>query len=457
MKRGDLPKDRFDPGYVRNAKRHAYVYPTKPLSDLVSEEPTYGTSARAIERVADDQPRYIRITDYGDDGIVMPHDFVAAEDWNDKHVLRAGDILFARSGATVGKTYLHSPSLDPAVFAGYCIRFRMGPTVLPEYVYGFTKTDAYSSWVAAIQRPAGQPNINKEEFKTFELPVPPLDIQHRLVAELDAARAERDRALAKAEQIPADLDNVISALLGIACSPPNKRGSYGIRLGAVRDSRLDANYHHPRYAEALGSLRAGIGECLVLGDVLLDIAGGATPKAKDESLYAGSGIKFLRILNVKPNRLDYSDLNYVQEEVHAGLLKRSQLSVDDVLMTITGRVGTAAVVSEADLPANINQHIVRLRIDKSRCLPRYLSAFLNTGLGSLLSNRPVSGGTRVALDYGAIKQTPFLLPSLAVQKRIIELVDEKNSEEARLRAHAETVWQQARDRFEQQLLQGDTA
>ena len=54
-----------------------------------------------------------------------------------------------------------------AVFAGYCIRFRFNAQVLPEFVYGFTKTDAYASWVAAIQRPAGQPNINKEEFKSL--------------------------------------------------------------------------------------------------------------------------------------------------------------------------------------------------------------------------------------------------------------------------------------------------
>jgi len=122
-------------------------------------------------RVSNDQPRYIRITDYGDDGIVMPHEFVAAESWNDAHILRAGDILFARSG-TVGKTYLHTPDLDPAVFAGYCIRFRMRHTVLPEYIYGFTKTGVYASWVATIQRPAVQPNINKKNSKAWRFQFP---------------------------------------------------------------------------------------------------------------------------------------------------------------------------------------------------------------------------------------------------------------------------------------------
>jgi hypothetical protein len=144
VRRGELPDDRLDPGYVRNAKKQNYAYPKRSLADLVSEEPCYGASARAVERATDEQPRYIRITDFGDDGITLPHEFMTAEEWDEKHVLNAGDLLFARSGATVGKSYLHDACLDPAVFAGYCIRFRFKSEVLPEFVYGFTllsKTD----------------------------------------------------------------------------------------------------------------------------------------------------------------------------------------------------------------------------------------------------------------------------------------------------------------------------
>lgn len=178
----------------------------------------------------------------------MPHDFVAAEDWSEKHILSAGDILFARSGATVGKTYLHTSALDPAVFAGYCIRFRMGSCVLPEYVYGFTKTDAYASWVAAIQRPAGQPNINKEEFKTLELPVPPLDIQRRLVAELDIARAERDSALAEAGELINGFEEWALKVMGVTATRPERRSTFAVRIGSARN-RLDPFHHLPEFIE----------------------------------------------------------------------------------------------------------------------------------------------------------------------------------------------------------------
>ena len=130
MRWGELLGERLDPGYVLNMRTESYKYPKHSLASVISEEPCYGTSARAIKRTSDKQPRYIRITDYGEDGIAFPYEFMTAEKWAATHVLAAGDVLFARSGATAGKTYLHNTSCDPAVFAGYCIRFRFKATVL---------------------------------------------------------------------------------------------------------------------------------------------------------------------------------------------------------------------------------------------------------------------------------------------------------------------------------------
>ncbi len=166
---------------------------------------------------------------------------MAAEKWADKHLLLEGDLLFARSGATVGKTYLHDVRFDPAVFAGYCIRFRFNDKVLPEFVYGFTKTDAYASWVGAIQRPAGQPNINKEEFKSLEIPLPPLDIQRSLVAELDAARA-----LAEASALNGRINEFLFETLRLERPQKIERSIFAVRLGEL-GKRIDAYSNQPRF------------------------------------------------------------------------------------------------------------------------------------------------------------------------------------------------------------------
>ncbi len=195
------------------------------------------------------------------------------------------------------------------------------------------------------------------------------------------------------------------------------------------EGRLDTWFNHPRY----GLLNSRLDEAAVstprLGELLESISSGATPKRSDSSLYAESGIKFLRILNVDDGEILDKDMKYITDEVHGGQLKRSQLADADALMTITGRVGSAAVVRNEHLPANINQHLVRMRIDTELCRPEFLSEWLNSPAGLELSNRYVSGGTRAALDYDAIRQIRVPLPeSLHAQDKLLSVMDAARAE-----------------------------
>lgn len=187
--------------------------------------------------------------------------------------------------------------------------------------------------------------------------------------------------------------------------------------------RLDARFNHPRYGLWRGRLAAAPTDTPDLGSLLLSISSGATPQRSDESLYATAGVKFFRIMNVEDGEIVERDLKHIAAGVHSGDLSRSQLESGDVLLTITGRVGSAAVVRGEHLPANINQHIARLRVDRERCRPEFLSEWLNCPAGLDLSNRGVSGGTRIALDYSAVRSIPIPLPALAEQDRLVAAMD----------------------------------
>jgi restriction endonuclease S subunit len=192
---------RLDPKtylYRQHATQKTFAYAS--LGSLTRQEPDYGSGSRAVERTSDEQPKYIRITDFGDDGIPPGHEFLTAETIDPECFLENGDVLFARSGATAGKTFIYTKDIGPAVFAGYCIRFRFDESrVLRRFIYYFTKTSAYRQWVASIQRPSGQPNINKPEFKSLELPIPPLEVQQAVVKRLDAERKKAEELRADAE------------------------------------------------------------------------------------------------------------------------------------------------------------------------------------------------------------------------------------------------------------------
>lgn len=176
-----------------------------PLKRLSVFGPQYGANAKAVEPT-DDGHRYVRITDIDDKGQLQPGGLKHAdlEDFS-QYILEEGDLLFARSGATVGKTYLYRKEAGPCIFAGYLIRFHLNTGVaLPTYVYHYTHSPAYLNWVESKKRVAAQPNINGVEYGSLSIPVPPLFEQQRIVEILDQAdalRKKRTEADAKAERI----------------------------------------------------------------------------------------------------------------------------------------------------------------------------------------------------------------------------------------------------------------
>jgi len=197
----EVNNGRFDPKYVAFSRCSAsFKYPTIQLGALLSEPPAYGAGEAGIERTSAQQPRYVRITDIDENGGLVPGFGVTAEDIDSAYYLQDGDLLFARSGNTVGKTYLHRSAeiSDQCVYAGYMIRFRFTDAVLPEYVFAFTQTSYYREWVQAIQRTAGQPNINAEEYRSMVIPLPPLKVQERIASKASAVRAEARKLKADA-------------------------------------------------------------------------------------------------------------------------------------------------------------------------------------------------------------------------------------------------------------------
>ena len=98
-----------------------------------------------------------------------------------------------------------------------------------------------------------------------------------------------------------------------------------------------------------------------LGVLITDISSGITPKVEEDYYTDSSGIPFLRVQNVTSLGIDLSDTKFIKREVHEGMLLRSQLKKDDLVFTITGRIGSVAVVPD-NFEGNINQHSVRFHL-----------------------------------------------------------------------------------------------
>jgi len=153
-------------------------WPVKTLGEVTAGKPEYGANASAVEW-SRNKPRYVRITDITNDGRLLKDGVMTLdlEDW-EPYRLVPGDLLFARSGNTVGKTYLYQSKDGLCAYAGYLIRFKPDlEQVLPWYLFSLTQTDYYRGWVEARKRVAGQPNINGKEYASLRVPCPPIPLQ----------------------------------------------------------------------------------------------------------------------------------------------------------------------------------------------------------------------------------------------------------------------------------------
>ena len=152
-----------------------------------------------------DGVRYLRITDITDSG-GLNDDRVSADLKEDvkKEPLKDGDILFARTGATVGKTLVYKKVFGECLYAGYLIRYRLNvEKVLPQYMFHITHSNNYYNWVSLSLAVGAQPNISAQKYNSLLFPVPSLPEQQRIVSILDtfeASIANLEQQLAQRER-----------------------------------------------------------------------------------------------------------------------------------------------------------------------------------------------------------------------------------------------------------------
>ena len=146
----------------------------------VAEAFEYGMNAAATD--FDGKHKYIRITDiddsshrYIDNNPVSPSGDISA-----KYKVAEDDILFARTGASVGKSYLYDTDDGDLYFAGFLIRAHVRPEYNSYFVYINTLSYNYAKWVALESMRSGQPGINAEQYKEYSFPCPSLDEQRKI-------------------------------------------------------------------------------------------------------------------------------------------------------------------------------------------------------------------------------------------------------------------------------------
>ncbi len=199
---------------VENYRPHIHIDPEWPVVKIAElAKPEYGFTEKAKDQ---GDARFIRITDISEEGTLRSDDpkFISLSKKARDSILQKGDILIARTGATYGKTMMFEEDYA-AVFASYLIRLRFPPERVNQFYYwAYAQSDAYWQQAKILVTGGGQPQFNGNALKQIRLPLPPLETQQAIVAEIEAEQALVDASRELIERFEKKIQDAIARVWG---------------------------------------------------------------------------------------------------------------------------------------------------------------------------------------------------------------------------------------------------
>lgn len=189
---------RWDVWDIENPLKVNKGYEIMSLRDFTIGKPMYGANEKGVK--AESKVRYIRITDINEFG-TLNDDFVSPANVDKRFLLKENDFLIARSGNTVGKTFLYKEKYGNAIYAGYLVKYILNQDIVyPDYIALYTQSTLFKDWVSKNQRVAAQPNINGQEYLAATFVIPPLSRQKEITNHIINLKGQIKTLLQRAKQ-----------------------------------------------------------------------------------------------------------------------------------------------------------------------------------------------------------------------------------------------------------------
>lgn len=343
------------------------------IGEIASVEYGYTTSAKESGDM-----RFVRITDINKRGELRKDEikFIDYDKNSSKFILNKEDILVARTGATFGKTMIFDEDYK-AAFASFLIRINFDKQViLPRYYYFFAQSDLYWEQANSLVTGGGQPQFNGNALKQIKVPLPPLEVQKEIVAEIEGYQKIIDGARQVVENYKPQIQIDPSwemVELGEVCE--FKRGPFG------------------------GSIK--------------------------KEIFVEDGFAVYEQSHAIAN--DFSKVRYFISEEYFNEMKIFELKPNDLIMSCSGTMGKIAIVPAGIKPGIINQALLKLtplqNIEKEYLKHILESNFFQTALKSYVYGAAIQNVTSVKI----LKQIKIPLPSLEDQYKVVSRIREELS------------------------------
>lgn len=409
-----------------------------PLKEI-SHSIQYGyTESSSKERIG---PKFLRITDIQDNNVIwddVPYCRID-DDSKDKYLLKDGDLVFARTGATVGKSFLIKGEIPEAVFASYLIRVRAKDAVDHGYLYNFFQSSAYWRQITEGQVGIGQPNVNGTKLGQLLLPVPPKRTQQAIVSKIEELFSELNKGIENFRLAQQQLKTYRQSVL--------KWAFQGKLTNAIEDVPRIAFEPHSKVSKE----REGFEEMLPkgwkltpLGNHIEKIVAGKSYRCQERPpLYDELGIIKVSAVtwgtfNEQESKTCFSNESYNPNYI---------INKEDFLFS---RANTLDLIGACVIVKSISKHLMLsdkiLRFSfTNNVLPAYILHYLRSKSGRKQIETLSTGNQESMRNIGQekIKQIQIPFCSLGQQKIIVEQIENRFSVADKLEESINQSLQQA--------------
>lgn len=388
----------------------------KILSSLLTEPPKYGINAAAVP-LAGTLPVYIRITDISEDGYFQPTEKVGVDNpFSHLYQLKEGDIVLARTGASVGKSYLYNKADGPLVYAGFLIKIQPDKSKLVSgFLSQFLQAERYWNWVTVNSMRSGQPGINGNEYGGLLVPCPSIKEQAAIanaLSDVDALLSELEKLIAKKQAIKTA--TMQQLLTGRTRLPP-----FSFKESA----------HHPDGSKK-GYKQSELGEIPEDWEVC---------KLGEQALFVGSGKTSTKSRGEYPL---YGSTGLI------GSCSTPEYEGDAILVARVGANAGSLNFVSGQYGVSDNTIIVRLKLENIIQFFKYWLIRKNLNTLVFGSGQPLITGTQ-------LKELSLALPSKAEQTAIATILSDMDAEIQALEYRLSKT-RQIKQGMMQQLLTGKT-
>lgn len=378
-----VPELRF-PEFKKNGK-----WEEKKLGECLLQSPDYGLNAPAVP-YSTKLPTYLRITDISDDGKFIKEGKVSVNAvLTEANSLQDGDIVLARTGASVGKPYIYRKEDGKLIFAGFLIRIKPDTVKYnSDFIFQYLLTDTYKKWVRIVSVRSGQPGINSNEYSSLCIPCPSHGEQQKIAECLSSVDEKIGAIKEKVEQLKIHKKGLLQTLFP-------KDGNF---VPELRFPEFKKNW-------IVDSMQS-----------IFDIKNGYTPSKSNPTFWDKGTVPWFRMEDIRKNGHILSDS--IQHVTQQAVKNSGLFPAYSIIVATTATIGEHALIAVDSLANQRFTFLTRRKSFKYKINMMYFNHYMfiidewckkNTNSGGLLS-----------VNMPAFKQLLISYPSPAEQHKIAQ-------------------------------------